>query len=828
MNYLSKKGYVINKNNITVDELKNLKLELRAKPLIDNKFNFKIINPYFPVYTETKNKIYVPKMYGIEKFGFPKHVLDNYEGKQWQNDIIFNGTLLDRQIEPVNALIKACEEKGGGILDLQTGFGKCHKIDTPILMFDGSIKKVQDIIKGDLLMGDDSSKRTVLSLASGNDIMYDIISSNGEKYTVNQCHILCFKVFFKPLIKSFLKCNNKIYYVKWFENNKFNFKIFKEKNNITLFLKKINCQNTMEISVNEYLKLSKSIKSILRGYKVPINFSNKSLVSDPYTIGFFLNNKKISQFIPMIYKCNSTENRLKLLAGLLDSNGYLCNIKNSFEIVEKSEQLIDDIMYLSRSLGFLCNKKKHKNMFQISIYGEIYKIPTLHKSPINLHNKNVLEKEVNIHILSTKIKIIKVGYDNYYGFQIDGNNKYVMGDFTVTHNTFCALYALSKLKGKTIIVVNKIPLMNQWVQEAKNFLPNANIGIIQGQKNIADTESCDIIVIMLQSLSRIDYPDSLFKDIQILIVDECHNLGSNMFSQVLFKLTSKYTIGLSATPKRADGCEYIFKWHIGDIVYKSNEKRIGKPPIIRCLKINTEEYKEISIINSYTGLKQIQFTSMLSELIKIPKRNLLVVELLKNLTLQNRKILVIGDRREHLEIINDLLNKDISIIFTYGLFLGQKSKKDEKRNEITRNCQVILATFSCFKEGVSEKDLDTLIIITPKKYIDESKITNKDAKKDGGSMTQLVGRIFRKDHIVNNPLIIDFFDNFSVYKNQFRTRNIFYKKHFENGIFEDQSIDLDEHIDIQLSYIKTKKTKICNQTENSNQITQFITNCIID
>ena len=73
------------------------------------------------------------------------------------------------------------------------GTGKCHKINTPILMYDGTIKMVQDIKIGECLMGDDSTPRKVLSLARGQDKMYDIIPVKGEKYTVNEEHILCLK-----------------------------------------------------------------------------------------------------------------------------------------------------------------------------------------------------------------------------------------------------------------------------------------------------------------------------------------------------------------------------------------------------------------------------------------------------------------------------------------------------------------------------------------------------------------------------------------------------------------------------------------------------------
>jgi hypothetical protein len=73
------------------------------------------------------------------------------------------------------------------------GTGKCHGINTPILMYDGSIKMVQDIIVGDIVMGDDSQPRNVLSLGRGVDDLYEVIPSKGEKYVVNSEHILCLK-----------------------------------------------------------------------------------------------------------------------------------------------------------------------------------------------------------------------------------------------------------------------------------------------------------------------------------------------------------------------------------------------------------------------------------------------------------------------------------------------------------------------------------------------------------------------------------------------------------------------------------------------------------
>ena len=368
-----------------------------------------------------------------------------------------------------------------------------------------------------------------------------------------------------------------------------------------------------------------------------------------------------------------------------------------------------------------------------------------------------------------------------------------------------ALYTLSKLKRKTLIVVNKITLMKQWENEIHAFLPNARVGIIQGQKNVnvADT---DIVIGMLQSLSKIDYPQELFNDISVVVLDEAHNICSKSFSKIFFKICSKYTIGLSATPQRSDGCENLLQWHIGDVVYSkaSESKSAGLPPIIKTIVINSSDYKEVKVTNSFTNEEQIQFTSMLSELINMPKRNKLIIEIIKDcITTQKRKVLLLTDRRSHVTLLKELLDKDTSVTFTYGLFIGAMKIADLEKSKC---CDLILATYKAFSEGVSEASLNTLILVTPKKFIGHLQKTKKtNSKKDNGQLNQIVGRIFRKTHTELNPTIIDLQDNFSVYRNQSKQRSVFYKQHFSNGIFVNGNITLD---DCNLNSINVGNIKI--------------------
>lgn len=371
---------------------------------------------------------------------------------------------------------------------------------------------------------------------------------------------------------------------------------------------------------------------------------------------------------------------------------------------------------------------------------------------------------------------------------------------TGSGKTFLAIKLITEVKRKTLVVVNKISLLEQWTQEINKFAPNLRVGKVQGQ-NIDIVEK-DVIIGMLQSITK-DLPNKMFDDISMMIIDEAHNVSSRVFSKILFKACCPVMIGLSATPNRADGLDYVLYWHIGSLIYKSkNVKRKGKDPEIRTITLDSTEYKDISIVHPYSGRKQLQFTSMLSDLIKMPKRNKLIIEIIKTLfeNVSKRKVLLLTERRTHAEELYNLL-KEARVNFSFGLFLG--GMKIDVLNE-NRKSDLIIATIAAFSEGVSEKDLNTLILTTPKKFIGHIK---NSSKNESGKMEQIVGRIFRKEHTDIHPLIIDIFDNFSVYKTHGKQRQMFYKQHFNQGQFINQSINLDayELKDITIDKVNTKR-----------------------
>ena len=338
--------------------------------------------------------------------------------------------------------------------------GKCLGKGTKVLMYDGTLKKVEDVVKGDKLMGDDSTPRNVLSIARGREEMYWVRQNKGIDYRVNKSHILSLK-----------KSRQEGH---------------------------MNKGDIINIPVHEYLNKSNKFKSNYKGYKVAVEFTEKKLSIDPYFLGLWLgdgakknirciytndpeienyimsfggyksNSQKfgmllpkgmyvnefkylyniekttdlIEKYIPDDYIINSRNNRLKLLAGLLDSDGYYSRKDNTFEISQKNKKLAEQIVFLCNSLGFRVSMVEKVSRikeiefegiyYRISIYGNLEVIPTI------INRKKARKTSTRRDWKNTGIKLEFDRVDDFYGFELDGNRLFLLEDMTVTHNTYVA------------------------------------------------------------------------------------------------------------------------------------------------------------------------------------------------------------------------------------------------------------------------------------------------------------------------------------------------------------------------------------------------------
>ncbi len=151
-----------------------------------------------------------------------------------------------------------------------------------------------------------------------------------------------------------------------------------------------------------------------------------------------------NKHIPKDYLINSRDVRLKLLAGIIDTDGTVIREGTRINITQSHvhKKLVDDIVYLARSLGFFCcvynymakyklanGEERESLAYKINISGNIEDIPTL------LPRKQCKNtKKQNTDKSTGYIRIEKVPDDKYIGFEIDGNQRFVINDFTVTHN----------------------------------------------------------------------------------------------------------------------------------------------------------------------------------------------------------------------------------------------------------------------------------------------------------------------------------------------------------------------------------------------------------
>lgn len=315
--------------------------------------------------------------------------------------------------------------------------------------------------------------------------------------------------------------------------------------------------------------------------------------------------------------------------------------------------------------------------------------------------------------------------------------------------TVIGLNIITQLKKKTLIIVHKEFLANQWIERIEQFTTGARIGRIQG--NVIDIENKDIVIGMLQSLSMKTFEENIFASFGLLIVDEVHHISSEVFSQALFKIVTKYTLGLSATMERKDGTSYIFKYFLGDIVYKNKNKEEHNVEIRKIKYISTnEEFNETKM--DFRG--NPQYSTMIVKLCNFNPRTEFIIKVIIDMFNENPKqqIMLLAHNRSLIDYIFDAINH--REICSVGKYVG--AMKQEMLKE-TETKQLILGTYSMASEGLDIKTLTTLILATPKTDV-----------------VQSVGRILRVKG--NNPVVVDIVDTHNIFQNQYQKRQTFYKQ----------------------------------------------------
>lgn len=377
-------------------------------------------------------------------------------------------------------------EQGGRLFTLaaRSGVGKCLALNTPVIMADGSVLPVQNVKEGDQVLGPDGTPRLVHGLARGRSEMYRVTQGNGDSYTVNDAHILSLRVLgVKPVgkilgiprtggdivnieIKDYLQLpQRQKNLLKGWKSDTVEFHGAPAyEGPLTPYLAGAylgdGCRRGSKLSLSD-VEIIEELREFCtsNGYKLH-ETAEPGYTGCAISTGMgqggnpirnwirendFLNQGK---YIPDPLKRGSVRQRFEVLAGILDTDGCVSN--NCFDIVLKEQRFAQDVAFVARSLGLAakvqeCQKRIKSLGFagtyhRVTISGDTDKIPT------RVTRKRCGPRKQVKNVLNTGIMVEHVGVDDYYGFALEGPDRlFLMGDFTVTHNTLLGVHAAVNL-----------------------------------------------------------------------------------------------------------------------------------------------------------------------------------------------------------------------------------------------------------------------------------------------------------------------------------------------------------------------------------------------
>jgi|ETNmetMinimDraft_8_1059916.scaffolds.fasta_scaffold03839_2 superfamily II DNA or RNA helicase len=531
--------------------------------------------------------------------------------------------------------------------------------------------------------------------------------------------------------------------------------------------------------------------------------------------------------------------------GVLKKEGYRINLKNiskeDLNLIKKQLTLVPKVHkdFIKNVIKYKCYSINEKYIY-LPKYWALEKIGEPKKNLLKRGEYFNQKLETIYPPRPFQVEIIDKTYKQLK--EIGG------GIITVScgqGKTYMSINISTLINQKTLIIVHTSVLLDQWMDRIKYFIPNAKIGIIQGKK--FDIENKDYVIAMLQTIIRSKSEED-FKSFGLTIYDEAHHMAAPSFSKAFPIVSSKYNLGLSATPKRSDNLQNIFYWNIGPTSFESFTN--DKFAIVKNINFTDDNYVE-----KYNWMGSIDLHKLHLQIIDNDFRNEIIIKQLVNLSKKGRQILVLSKLINHLrtlktnfckkkyyknyprKIIFEICKKKkinkkcfslicsfIKIPVTCGYYIGgmkqsvdqsvyskthkeldqlifnnidkikpenlkyiyNKNNKLRKKINLNREdkiniveeanieieiddsiesleksskCDILFASYQLVSEGTDIATLNTLIMTTPKKQIQ-----------------QVVGRILRAKTKFT-PLILDIVDSsFSVYKNQSFYRNRYYRK----------------------------------------------------
>lgn len=703
--------------------------------------------------------------------------------------------LYDYQEKAVNEAIKA----KNGVLVMPCGSGKGLPIDAKICTPTGW-KRNGDLRVGDGVVGSDGKATRVTGIFDRGKVdAYKITFSDGVETVCDKDHLWTVQkqsqraesgnwdvMNTQAIYEHYqnMKCRSQYLYIPIVEP--VDYYCWNEKD-LTMnpwllgFLLGDGCfqKSMITMSTNEDDLREKVVDIIGKDYgacewlsyigKYDYRFCGGYVFHDIKTLDLYCKHS-YEKFVPAEYIYNSVEVRLAVLQGLFDADGYISN-GTTFEYSTTSKQLADNIVEIVESLGgtakvrtktptYTYNGEKRIGRTAYRIFFKLYKFkPFTSKKHTAAYKERTNYKKA--YRIIKKIEPCEPIISRC--ITVDAPDElYVTDHYVVTHNTQCGLEIIARIGGRALWLTHTHDLLMQSKERAISVLEGVKCGTITaGKVDIGE----HITFATVQTMAKIDL--SAYRDaFDIIIVDECaHCAGTptrvTQFYKVVSSLCARYKFGLTATPKRADGLQACMFALLGDKIHEVTKEEVAHTTChVQVQQIDTgwmPDYDEILM-----GDGTIDYHKVIDNMIHDDDRFNVVMETINALP-DAAPVMVLANRVEYLQEMRANYEKDG--VCLSGMGQSKKAKAERKAAlERLNNGEIdaIFATYQLAKEGLDVPNLRYVVFATP--------------EKDSTTIIQSVGRVGRKAEGKECGTVIDFVDEFGMYKGWASKRRGHYRK----------------------------------------------------
>jgi superfamily II DNA or RNA helicase len=320
--------------------------------------------------------------------------------------------------------------------------------------------------------------------------------------------------------------------------------------------------------------------------------------------------------------------------------------------------------------------------------------------------------------------------------------------------TVVALKIISDKQQPALIIIHRKQLVEQWTQRVETFLgiPKVEIGKIgQGKSKVGKK----ITIATIQSLSKELVKagaENILTAFGTIIVDECHHIPAETYRNTISKLQTFYLYGLTATPFRKYNDGKLIFIHLGEIVAEINSSEISNSQKAKIIIRNTE-------LDVPYNSKTDRFETLSKILVHDSSRNNLILEDVKAEINKRKKVVIITERKEHIDSLYQYLKQSYEAITLSGE--DSESHKNSKWKILREGSyQALITTGQFFGEGTDLQNANCLFLAYPFSF--------------EGKLIQYIGRVQRSEIV---PTIYDYRDIKIDYLNKlFLKRNAYYRK----------------------------------------------------